>query len=124
MEYLLCLVDSLLLLVYLLCLTLGINPAIGVFIHPAASAMHFKFFFPASNTPAVYGGVSTLQIADNKHERMMALSQARAPPSFKRNQAIMQLAAYLHGFIKRWAVQQCLQGVRLGLTAYHLYASH
>lgn len=41
MEYLLCLVDSLPLLVYLLCLTLRINPAIGVFIHAAASAMHF-----------------------------------------------------------------------------------
>lgn len=44
MEYLLCLVDRLL-LVYLLCPTLKISPAIGVFIHPAASALYFLFFF-------------------------------------------------------------------------------
>lgn len=41
MEHLLCLVDSLPLLVYLLCLTLRIIPAIGVFINSVASAMHF-----------------------------------------------------------------------------------
>lgn len=41
MEYLLCLVDSLSLLVYLLFPTLRISPVIGVFIHPAASALYF-----------------------------------------------------------------------------------
>lgn len=70
------------------------------------------------------GGVSTVHIADNKHERAMAPSQAAALPSFKRNRAIMQLAAYLQGFIKGWAVQQRWLGVHLGLRAYRLYASH
>lgn len=69
------------------------------------------------------GGVPTMQTADNKHERVMAPSSAAAPPSFKRNRAIIQLAAYL-GFIKRWAVQQRWLGVHLGLRAYRLYAPH
>lgn len=50
MGYLLCLEDRLLLLVYLLCPTLKMSPAIGVFIHPAASVPYFLFFFCLQKT--------------------------------------------------------------------------
>lgn len=69
------------------------------------------------------GGASTLQNAD-KHERMIALSQTIALLSSKTNQAIMQLASYLQGFIKKRAVQHWLRSARLGLTSYHMHASH
>ena len=55
----------------------------------------------------VCSGVSTLQIADNEDEQMMALSWARAPLSVKTNQAIMQLAGYVLGCIKSQGVQRC-----------------
>lgn len=51
--------------------------------------------------------VSTLQIADNEDEQMMALSWARAPLSVKTNQAIMQLVGYVLSSIKSRGVQRC-----------------
>lgn len=51
--------------------------------------------------------VSTLQIADNEDEQMMALSWARAPLPVKTNQAIMQLVGYVLSSIKRRGVQRC-----------------